>query len=119
MVALCYHLWVPPKRFNPSTPSFGVSEVRQLAADRAGIISTGAADGAAKLGYFNEDIWEALEQIEAADFYKTDIWRNRPDEMVDVYYIQVGEHSVYLKFSIVDESSGTRLLIVSSFKENY
>jgi len=110
---------MPPKRFNPSTPSFDLSDVHRLGGARCGTILTGASDGAAKLGLFNEDIWESLENLVTEDFYKTDIWKNRPNEMVDIYYIQVGDHSIYLKFSIVKENEGEQIVIVTSFKENY
>ena len=117
MVAKCYHKSVPPRRFNPANPSFDRLEVARLAAERKAIISVGASDSCAKLGLFNEDVWKSLETLKSDDFCKTDIWHNRPDEMVDVYYIAVGDHNVYLKFSIVVDK-GTQLLIVSSFKEN-
>ena len=108
-----------PKRFNSRAPSFNIADVHCVANARAGSIATGAADTAAKLGYFNEDIWASLEALATEDFYKTDVWKNRPDQMVDVYYIQVGDHNVYLKFSLVTEDDGEIRLIVTSFKENF
>lgn len=108
----------PSKRFDPNCPSFDLNTVARLARERSGIISLGISDDLAKLDLFNEDIWEALEGLVAVDFHKTAIWKNHPDQMVDVYYITVGDHSIYLKFSVVSRDDAPETLVISSFHEN-
>jgi Motility quorum-sensing regulator, toxin of MqsA len=101
-------------------PVHDPQKVQGLASNEATrAITLSAEDGCYELELTLEDVWAAMADLSGPNcrYYKSMPSDKRPEDIFDVYEVFIGAHAIYLKFKIVNRSSGS-VLVVVSFKRN-
>lgn len=83
-------------------PTYSLSDFQRLATcTRTRSVTMGAYSGAQSLGLGRDDIWRCIRQLKASDFYKTMPASAAEGLWQDVYRVEFGKHSLYVKIQIL------------------
>jgi len=98
---------------HPSARPHDLETVRQIAGDRAGVISISASDACANIAdILTEDLWLIVEALHPDDFVKT---THQGHHQVDTYCVTVGLLDFHLEF-ILHDNDDTPILILTTFQ---